>query len=851
MMERALHKLIIGNVKLRVVCGVPLLALLTACSTTSNLPDGEELYTGISEIAYGRKADNPHKDKQKTYADSAGVITSLYNAYSTIEDIFSGSYDARALLEKQSKDKTLTARQRDSIRQEMAIYDDATAAVKEEVEAALAYAPNNSVFGSSSMRWPFPIGLWMYNRYVKSHTMFGRWMFNTFATKPVFISTVNPQLRTQVARNTLRNYGFFRGRVEYEVQTDPSDSLKAKIAYSVFPQQLFRLGTIEHQFFGTITDSLIRATNHLTNLHTGDAFNVPKLDAERTRLSELFRNNGFYLYRPEYITFRADTVQTPLTAHLQVRPRADMPAQAKNRFYMGNTSITVMTYDDYQIVDSMMTRDRAKYRWSGQTGRPPLRYGAIRHNLFYDRGSLYRQRLHELIQEKLSGMGIFSSIQMNYTPRDTSSTCDTLDVNIFAILDRPYDSQFDAKLTNKSNGLLGPGLSWSLTKRNAFRGAELLTFNVYGSYEWQTGVESSEGRHSMLNSYEFGTSATLTYPRLMFFRLPFVRKLNRRAQATTTYKLDANWLNRAGYFQMVSFGGRIAYTYQRRRKVKHEFVPLRLDYNLLVDRSTQFDSIMNANQALYVSMRDQLVPSMAYTFTYSPRPVKGHSRALILSAKEAGNIVNTIYSWAGHGVQERNKKLLGVPFAEFFKLTAEYRETFPVTASTSLATRFFAGAVWSYGNSTMAPYSDLFTVGGANSIRAFGVRTIGPGSYHPANSGWSYVDQVGNFKLEANVEYRFPIVGGLNGAVFLDAGNIWLMRPDEARPGAAIDAKTFFDEIALGTGFGFRYDLDFLVLRFDIGVGIHSPYKTKRSGYYNMPRFWDSLGFHIAVGYPF
>lgn len=850
-MKRALHKLIVDSFQWKAAFGVTMLAMLASCSTTSNLPEGEELYTGISEIAYGRKADNPHKDQQKAEGDSAGVITSLFNAYSAIEDIFSGNYDARAVLEKQSKDKSLTARQRDSIRHEMAIYDEATEAVKTEVEAALAYAPNNSVFGSSSMRWPFPIGLWMYNRYVNSHTMFGRWMFNTFATKPVFISTVNPQLRTQVARNTLRNYGFFRGRVEYEVQPEPGDSLKAKIAYSVYPQQLFRLGTIEHQQFDEVTDSLIQASSRLTNLRTGDAFNVPKLDAERTRLSELFRNNGFYLYRPEYITYRADTVQTPLTAHLQIRPRADMPAQAKNRFYMGNTSITVMTYDDYQIVDSMTTRDRAKYRWSGRTGRPPLRYGAIRHNLFYDRGSLYRQRLHELIQEKLSGMGIFSSIQMSYAPRDTSSTCDTLDVNIFAILDRPYDSQLEAKLTNKSNGLLGPGLSWSLTKRNAFRGAELLTFNVYGSYEWQTGVQSSEGRHSMLNSYEFGTSATLTYPRLMFFRLPFVRQLNRRAQATTTYKLDANWLNRAGYFQMISFGGRVAYTYQRRRKVKHEFVPLRLDYNLLAYKSLSFDSIMNANQALYVSMRDQLVPSMAYTFTYSPRPVKGHSRALILSAKEAGNVVNTIYSWAGYGVQERNKKLLGVPFAEFFKLTAEYRESFPITATTSLATRFFAGAVWSYGNSTMAPYSDLFTVGGANSIRAFGVRTIGPGSYHPANSGWSYVDQVGNLKLEANVEYRFPLIGGLNGAVFIDAGNIWLMRPDEARPGAAIDAKTFFDEIALGTGVGFRYDLDFLVLRFDIGVGIHSPYKTKRSGYYNMPRFWDSLGFHIAVGYPF
>ena len=278
---------------------------------------------------------------------------------------------------------------------------------------------------------------------------------------------------------------------------------------------------------------------------------------------------------------------------------------------------------------------------------------------------------------------------------------------------------------------------------------------------------------------------------------------------------------------------------------------------MLAHRSQRFDSLMTANPALYISMRNQLVPSMAYTLTYStlrPGTITNnnvHSRTIIISAKQAGHIVNGIYALAGHDRKERNKKLLGVPYAQFLKLSTEWRETFPVTLHSRIAARAYLGAVWSYGNSTMAPYSDLFNVGGANSIRAFGVRTLGPGRYHPATSGWSYVDQVGNLKLEANVEYRFPLVGALEGAVFLDAGNVWLMQPDEHRPGAAINASEFLNDIALGTGLGFRYDLDFLVLRFDIGVGLHAPYDTGRTGYYNMPRFKDSLGFHIAVGYPF
>ena len=842
---------------------------LTSCSTTENLPEGEQLYTGITEIAYNRKArSHGHKEQP---ADTTGVITAIAEAYTAVDDLLSGRADANVVLRRLAElaaDKELTHEQRDSIRREMAIYENATKTVQEEVDAALAYAPNNSVFGSSSARWPFPIGLWFYNGYVNDTTRLGRWIFDTFATTPRTISSANPKLRSQVAANTLRNYGFFQGRVNYEVQPERKDSLKARIGYSVYPGPLYRFGTIEYQRFGQVTDSLIRATATQSTIHEGDAFSAPQLDAERQRLSDLFRNNGFYYYRPEYITFRADTLQQPLTAHLQVRPRADMPPQSRNRFYMGQTSITIIPSTTSNstssrpstsasaatagprmlFTDSLLSRDGNIMRWSGGTEKPPVRYGAIRHNLFYERGSLYRQRLHELIQSKLSGMGIFSNIQMNYVPRDTSATCDTLDVNIFAVLDKPYDSELEAKLTNKSNGLLGPGLSWGMTKRNVFRGAETLNFKVYGSYEWQTGV-TEEADRSLLNSYELGTELSLTYPRLKFFGL--TRKLNRRALASTSYKIDINWMNRASYFQLVNFGARLAYTYQRRRGVKHELVPLRLDYNMLANRSERFDSIMNANQALYVSMRDQLVPSMAYTLTYAPRLQGNHTRAFIFNIKQAGNVTNTIYGLCGRQLKERNKNLLGVPFAQFLKMTGEWRETFPVTAHTVIATRAFLGAVWSYGNSTMAPYADLFNIGGANSIRGFGVRTIGPGRYHPANSSWSYVDQVGNLKLELNAEYRFPVVGSLSGAVFLDAGNVWLMQPDADRPGAAIDAGEFLNDLALGTGAGLRYDLDFLVLRFDIGVGIHAPYNTGRSGYYNMRRFWDSLGFHLAVGYPF
>ena len=827
-----------------VVCGLLFPWLLSSCSTTAHLPEDETLYTGISEIAYGRQ---PGKKQHKT-DEQTGVITALADAYQTVEGLLEGRADAATVLASLSKDSLehMPSALRDSLREEAAVCKEALAVAREEVEAALAFAPNNAMFGSSSVRWPFPIGLWLYNGLVDhSKKGMGKWLFNNFAGNPKYVSTANPQLRAQVARNTLRNFGFFRGQVDYEVQPQ-SNPRKAKLAYSVYPGPLYRLDSIEYRHFEDLTDTLIRTTDAARLLHRGDAFSVLNLDGERTRLSTLFRNNGFYFFKPELIEFRADTLQVPFRVQLQVQPKSDLPPQAHNRFFMGRTTITLFKNGNFVIADSTDNGD-FRMRWSGGK-KTPLRLSAIRHNLYYRRGSLYRHNIQQIIQDKLAGMGVFSAVAMNYTPRDTTLACDTLDVNIIAVLDKPFDSELEAKVTNKSSGYVGPGLSYGITKRNAFRGAESLNFKVYGSYEWQTGVSSDAGRSSLLNSYALGTALTLSYPRVRVLGIQNI--LPRRSQTSTNFMLNVDWLNRASYFQMVSLGVRVAYTFSRRRIIKHEFVPFRLDYDLLTHRTAKFDSIMTANPALYVSMRDQFVPSMSYTLTYSTPVRGGHSRSFVLGAKEGGNVTSVVYAAFGEGFTSSGKELFSVPFAQFFKLTAEYRETWPLTPRSCIASRLFAGIIWSYGNSTMAPYADQFGIGGANSIRAFAARTIGPGAYYPGNSRWSYLDQTGDFKMEANVEYRFPLLSSLYGALFMDAGNVWLLDKDDYRPGGSL-GHGLGKEIALGSGFGLRYDLEFLVLRFDVGVGIHAPYDTGKSGYYNMPRFKDSLGFHLAVGYPF
>ena len=810
--------------------------LLVGCSTTKNLPEEEVLYTGISSIDYGEKSK---KERQKEKEE--GVITSFAGAYKAIDDLLTQK-EISAL----KKEKELTAEQQDSLKAVQRIEEEAYNTAKEEVNAALAYAPNNAFFGSSSLRIPFPSGLRVYNATVGKKSRFAKWIFNTFAATPVYISTVNPKTRALVAQNTLRNYGYFNGTVDYEVipQKNPR---KAKISYTVRPRQLFRLDSIAYLHFPAAGDSLIQKTFRQRTLFSGDPFSVINLDAERTRLYNLFRNSGYYYYKPEYITYRADTIQRPGFVQLQVVPASGIPASANRRYYIGHTTIHLFNNETRRLTDTLQIRDYTLYYNKGKKGKLPLRFGAIRRNLFYRKGMLYRQDVMSFVQQQLSGMDVFSTVNLKYTPRDTTMLNDTLDIEITGVLDKPYDGEFTTKVTSKSNGQIGPGLSFSMSKRNAFRGAEKLKFEVHGSYEWQTN-SNVQGNSSVINSYEYGTSLTLDYPRLIF---PGAHKFTRRAKTSTSFVLDATWMNRANYFGMVSLSARAAYTYQASPTIKHEIVPFRLDYDELLSTTPTFDSIMNVNQALYVSMRDQFIPSMRYTFTYSSPRRARNPRSFIFEVKESGNVTSGIYALFGKSFNQKDKKLFNVPFAQYVRLSAEYREEFRLSPRTSIATRIGTGVIFSYGNSTAAPYNDLFSVGGANSIRAFTVRGVGPGSYTPGNSAYSYIDQMGDFKIELNAEYRFPIVSMLYGAVFLDAGNVWLMDRDPNRPGGTFDISRFGKDLALGTGFGIRCDLDFLVLRFDIGVGLHAPYDTGKSGYYNMPKFKNSLGYHFAVGYPF
>ena len=695
-----------------------------------------------------------------------------------------------------------------------------------------------------------PYRLWAYNSFEKYEKGVGKWIFKKIAADPVYLSTVNPGTQTKVASNLLHDYGYFDGKVTYQVDTLKNPK-EIKLSYQIDMGKPYYIDTLTYEKFSPFADSLIRRSDSQRLIHSGDHFNVLRLNEERQRIIDLLRDNGYYYARTDFLTILADTIMRPGYVSLKIVPKSNIPQEALRTYRLGHTSVYLTGYNGERPTDSLKLRDFTIY-YAGK--KPGIKYGVLRKRFIYRSGEKYSQLRQNYTQEALARLGVFKFSEFQYTPRSNGG--DTLDIRVNAMFDLPYNSELELNVKTKSTKQTGPGAFFSLSRKNFRRMGASLNLELRGSYEWQTS-STVDGESSVMNSYELGTSLSLEFPRLV---LPWIRdRIDPfRFPSQTNFKIYAEQVNRARYFKMLSFGGTVSYSFQPSRSMKHTVTPLHLAFNHLQRRTAAFDSIAEANPMLFHSLSDQFIPSVTYTFTYDNSWMKKRIRTWWEnSITSAGNVTSLIYMACGKGFNTRDKEFLGTPFAQFLKFTSEIRPLYQISEKQQLAGRFMAGVVWAYGNKTIAPYNEQFYVGGANSIRAFTIRSIGPGRFHPSeNSTYSYVDETGDIKLEANLEYRFRMMsnlfgGNLNGAVFLDAGNVWLMRKDEARPGAEFTFSKFFDNWAVGTGIGIRYDLSFLILRLDWGIALHVPYETGKRGYYNIPNFKDGMGIHFAIGYPF
>ena len=776
---------------------------IVACSMTKNIPDGDQLFTGLTKITY----DNTDTLKTQTVIDN----------------------------------KNLT---------------------QQEVEAALATAPNGAIFGSSYYRVPFSLGVSIWNKYAHIDKPFARWMTKTFGKQPVLMSWVNPELRAKVAQGVLRNHGYFSGQVNYEVvpQKNPKTS---KIAYNVHYGRLTTLDSVGYFGFPAEADSLIHSTIDQSYVRKGDAFSVSNLDAERQRISLLLRNNGYYYYQPSYASYLADTFAVDGKAQLRFQLADGVPEAVKHKWYIGRVNINMRKTNREVLTDSTVRR-YLTVRYTGK--KPPVSPRVLMADMKLRPRQVYSYDNYLQTASKINANGLFSMADFVFTPRDTTAACDTLDLNLNLTFDKPWDFYVETNFNARTIGRMGPEVRMGVTRRNAFRGAEKIDFNVHGSYEWSTQSNNA------MNNYEYGADLSVEFPRIIapFFGGNRVRRdkdgrvIRRRrfySTPSTIAKISTDIIYRPSYYKMHVASGEWTYRWQTSPQSRHEFSPLTVKYQFMNSHTDEYENLLKENPYLEATMEDRFITEMRYTYTYtSPSSYRNPIRWETTLA-EAGNGVALYDVITGRSWNEKNKKLFKNPYSQFLKLETDFTNTWTLDEQSKLLAHVNGGIIYCYGNCDATPHSEMFYAGGANSIRAFSVRGLGPGGFRGVgNKAYNYLLQNGEIKLIMNLEYRRQLFGNLHGAVFLDAGNVWFRNEDVGEldseyPGMFknlnLRFNNFFDSMGVGTGVGIRYDLNFLILRLDWGVALHYPWETGKSGFYNIDSFKSSHTLHFAIGYPF
>ena len=759
---------------------------------TKNIPEGEQLFTGLTKIAY-------QDDKE---------------------------YDIDA-------------------------YDDHLENTKTELEAALATEPNGSLFGSSYYTVPWSWHLWVYNKYSGKDSGFARWMTKTFGKPPVLMSQVNPELRSSVARSVLRNNGYFRGDVTYELvpQKNPK---KCKIGYTIHLDSLFTLDSVSYVNFPEPIMQLIDSTRSESMIKSQSPFSINNLDAERTRISTLLRNNGYYYYAPGYASYLADTFAVENKAQLRFQLAHGLPDEVLHKWYIGKIDVNFRRSAREQLTDSL-TRRYLTLHFNGS--KSPIMPRVVLRNLRLRPRQEFSYEKYQESASKINATGVFSSTDFQFTPRPNT---DTLDLRLNCTFDKPYDFYIECNATGRTSGRYGPEAKIGITRRNAFRAGEKLDLNLHGAYEWQKSADSD------MNSYQYGADLSIEFPRIIapFYNSDRVRRdkngqrIRRRFYSTpiTYAKVSSDVVRRPEYYKMHIVSGEWTYRWQSSATVRHEFSPLTVKYQYMNSSTEKFDSVIWNNLYLAATMSDCFIPKMRYTFMYNSPQTYQHPIRFEATLEEAGNVMSLWDMAGGHSFNEKDKTMFKTPYSQFVRLEGDFTKTWSLTPTSQLVAHANGGFIYCYGNSDDAPFSELFYVGGANSVRAFGVREIGPGTFTIGDLGRQigYLLQNGEAKFVGNLEYRTKLFGDLNGAVFLDAGNVWNFQRDELDEGEyPKSVKDFFNQLALGTGVGLRYDLGFLVIRLDWGLAIHCPYETGKSGYFNVPSFKGAHTLHFAIGYPF
>jgi outer membrane protein insertion porin family len=708
--------------------------------------------------------------------------------------------------------------------------------------------------------WGWRPTVWLYYK-GKAETK-TKGLIKKFSREPILMKDINPELTAKKMEGNLNNNGYFRSQVKPTVETKDK---KSKVTYTVFLNPPFRVAKLNWY----IVDStrLPKLYNDIVDKSfikpPRQRFNVERMQAEQVRIEAVMENHGYYYFDDQHLIFEADTTIGKRRVELDLKLEKDVPSQARRPFRLSRINV----FPDYELSQSQKAPadtlfvDGYTYIDSEKSFRPNV----ITRVINLQRDSLYSRVDHDYSLSHLMGLRTFKFVNIKYEPDPADSTA--LHANIYLTPLLKKSLRFQVQAVSKSNNFVGPGVELTFTNRNFMRGAELLQFKLHSSYE----VQISRQQAGALNALELGGETSLTIPR--FIAPIYIPYRSAKYLPQTQIKVGYNLQNRLQYYSLTSTNAAYGYLWRESTIKTHELFPIDISYVRSGKTSPEFEKLLASNPYLANSFQNQFILGGRYSYTLNTQIKEdieqNYDRTAISKSNfyfngaldVSGNLLRGIQTV---GVREEEQgQFLGQPYSQYVKVDLDFRYYYDFNKKSKLATRLFVGSGYAYGNSTTMPYIKQYGVGGSNSVRAFPARSIGPGTYNVRtdpniNTKTYFVDQRGDIKLEGNVEYRFDIVKSVKGALFVDAGNIWLRKEDPERPGSGFSFNTLAEQLAVGTGAGVRLDLSFFVLRLDAAFPLRKPFlpagsrwTTKEENFGSAPWFRDNLVLNIAIGYPF
>ncbi|MGI4738575.1 MAG: BamA/TamA family outer membrane protein [Janthinobacterium lividum] len=719
------------------------------------------------------------------------------------------------------------------------------AALQTELETVVRPKPNMSILGLRPKLYFWHLG-------VGKQKGIGHYLAGKLGEAPVLLSQVQAKQTRGLMTNRLQNRGYFHGSVSSEVKAQEKT---AQVDYTAHPGQQYLIQDIHFPQGDSAIATAIRNTQAATLLKAGDPYDLDVFTNERVRIDLALKNEGFYYFNPNYLLFQVDTTLQGKT-NIYFKLKGETPARAKRPYWLKTVSLNT----NYVLTD---TTKRAPIRFEKYLYYPDesvFRARAITRTVFLNPDSLFRQRRRDQTLSRLMSLGTFRFVEIKFRPSAAGDSAGRarLDSDILMTQLKKKSLRAELQLVSKSNGFTGPGLTIQYRNRSALRGAEQLLINAVASTETSTrapaGAESRS--NTGLISNEFGINAQLIVPRLIAPNLPFLnpRLVNSDFQPRTNFGAGVRYVSRTGYFATTSYNLNYGYSWKTKITNEQELKLIDVSYNAVTTQPV-FQDLLKERPFLQQAYRSQFILGSSYRYTYNEQVLENRRQQTFFQgqAEVSGNVANAISSAVvGQKSPTEYYTIAGQRFAQYAKFDLELREYYRIsdnpTSGNRIVGRLQIGVGLPYGNSGggSLPYIRQYGIGGPNSIRAFAARQIGPGSYKPTSTdlanSFSYYDQVGDMRLEGNIEYRQDLFPYVKGAVFLDAGNIWLVNNDPQRPGGQFVASQALKQLAVGTGVGLRIDVQFFVIRFDYAIPLRANYGTPD----------DKAGrLNLAIGYPF